>query len=377
MQIKKILILGLPALLFFTACEEDKMLGPAPAQFSVGELQGRTVVSSLSEKPVLFTVKVTHPQGSSGIESVQMTLQDSLGQVQDTVFLFDDGAVNHPSSGDAIAFDNIYSVEVVPQNRWGSVQGDYQLRVTAADARGNSLQNNPLSVQIFPNQAPAVTAVSFPDSIPAGMPATQISVTVNDPDGLSDVRWVLLKGLSIQDSSLQFSDTLYNPGGNSPVFSSTIDSGYGAGRQGEYILQVQAEDQVGELAQSVFQPLFIENGPPLLYSAQVPDTLQIPAGSDTTVLFIEIRVSDSQGPADLDSVYFDSYLPGGTPSQANPILLFDNGQSGDQTANDGIYTRAIVLLAGTSPGTYTFRFFGRDRVGHKTTGPVETVELVQ
>ena len=95
-----------------------------------------------------------------------------------------------------------------------------------------------------------------------------------------------------------------------------------------------------------------------------------------------MEVPDRQSLADVDSVYFNSYLPGGNPSSGNPFSMFDNGLPfdpqnpvavGDAVAGDGIYTLTIFLPSTASPGEYRFEFFGRDRVGNLGTGPVAII----
>ena len=125
----------------------------------------------------------------------------------------------------------------------------------------------------------------------------------------------------------------------------------------------------------------IWNSIPSVFNEVVPDTLVLPSSGDLQVV-ITIEIQDQQSLADIDSAYFNSYLPSGNPSSGNPFLMYDNGLPfnpsnpvavGDQVANDGIYTLTIFLPFNANPGQYRFEFFARDRVGNLGIGPVAII----
>jgi len=104
------------------------------------------------------------------------------------------------------------------------------------------------------------------------------------------------------------------------------------------------------------------NAPPVL-SDLMADTLISLSGGNTT-LQLRITAADSNGLDDVRRVWFDSYLPSGSPSSGNPFLMFDDGNSGgisgDRIAQDGIFGLTVAFL-GASPGTYRFDFRATDR----------------
>ncbi len=110
------------------------------------------------------------------------------------------------------------------------------------------------------------------------------------------------------------------------------------------------------------------NKPPVLSDLQAPTAVSLPQVG-AVVIPISVRVTDENGPADIQTVQFTSILPSGQPSSSGPIQMFDDGSlvdlggytSGDATAGDGIYTRNIQLPAGAVKGTYTFKYVAIDK----------------
>ncbi|GEM_PF-1041348 len=106
----------------------------------------------------------------------------------------------------------------------------------------------------------------------------------------------------------------------------------------------------------------IQNKPPIISNLIAPDTLNL--STDTLKIIISIRAIDYDGKEDIQSVFFNSYLPDGSPSRSNPILMYDDGNlivNGDQIANDGIYSRIIILPPNTTKGKYRFEFQAIDK----------------
>jgi len=107
----------------------------------------------------------------------------------------------------------------------------------------------------------------------------------------------------------------------------------------------------------------IQNVPPVIRNLQAPDTLNLHS-TDTLRIFLRVEVFDADGYSDIKSVYFNSFLPDGSPSRSNPIYLFDDGNfqvNGDPVARDGIFSRIIILPPNTTRGTYRFDFQAVDK----------------
>lgn len=107
----------------------------------------------------------------------------------------------------------------------------------------------------------------------------------------------------------------------------------------------------------------VQNVPPVVRNLQAPSILNLHP-TDTLKIIISIEAFDPDGREDIKSVFFNSFLPDGSPSRSNPIYLYDDGNlttNGDLNANDGIYSRIIILPPNTPKGTYRFEFQAIDK----------------
>lgn len=382
-MIRKWLVFFTSLLFFILSCEEEKVIVNQEMPYKIQEIRVPETISSTSDKPVLITATVTHPYGHEGIQIVEAVILDSMDQIKSTISLFDDGSIENARSGDVIAFDQVYSFNLIG-SELGLADNIYNVIIRVISVDDEMLQSENLPMKVFSNKAPSIVEYFFPDSILVGFPETQASFTVNDSNGLDDILWVVLEGYKPGNISPAFQDTIVNPLNNSPVFLFQLDSSYAAGKKDDYQMRIFVEDKVGEISEEEVFPLYVENTPPELWHAIVPDSLQIPTSGDIKVK-ISIRVNDRQSLADIDLVYFNSEKPDGNPSSGNPFLMFDNGlpydpdnpaAAGDEISGDGIYTITVFLPAGTSIGTYKFSFFARDKVNQLTTGPVELIAII-
>ncbi|MBN2366603.1 MAG: hypothetical protein EH225_11900 [Calditrichaeota bacterium] len=379
-----ILISGLFLLLFIT-CNEEKVLVNGETPFAIRDVRIPEFISSTTDKKVLITAHVTHPEGSEGISQVNFMIGDSSGQVVKTLPMFDDGSVQDTSSGDVIAFDNIYSITVIGSGL-GLINASYQSWITAEDASGEIRKSEIREVEIFPNQPPEIISVVFPDSIKSGMQPQEIFIEASDNEGIDDIRWILIEGIDIGTGFVVFRDTIPNPMNNSPVFTRMVDSSYAAGKKGLLELSFIAEDRVGDFSEPVLREIFFENGIPVGFNPVVPDTLILPASpSEAVDTLVTLNVRDPQSLADIDEVYFYSLKPDSTlANNGNPLVMWDNGlpflgdpvrpqYAGDQIAGDGIYSLTILLFGNALPGRYVFSFYARDRVNQESIVVVDSI----
>ncbi len=373
-SIYKIFLFLSGLVIFIFCCEEDKEIVDFKLPFEISNVNFPEVISSTSERTVLLTAKVTHPEGHEGIQKVEAIIMDTTDQVQLTLQLYDDGSIE---TGDVIAFDYIYTRSVVG-NKLGLPDNSYNMKLQAISTNYETLESNVYNLKIYPNQAPEILNYNFPDSILAGFTATNALFTVNDNDGLDDILWVIIQGFEPGNSYPSFRDTVCNPLNNSPVFSYPLDSTYAAGKKGDYEMKIFAEDKVGELSDIKAFQLFVENTPPQLLSIWVPDTMIIPT-TGFSINTIHAYANDRQSIFDIDSVYFISQIrnPDGTLGTPNPpIELFDNGdliRFGDKLANDGEYSRIIRLDPDNTAGTYIFTFEAKDLFDQVSNSLIDSI----
>jgi hypothetical protein len=103
-----------------------------------------------------------------------------------------------------------------------------------------------------------------------------------------------------------------------------------------------------------------------------------------------VEVSDPQGLADIDSVYFYSLKPDSSwANMGKPFLLVDDGvpfnastrdpETGDLVAGDGIYSFSIIVYNNpqTNLGVYTFYIYIRDKAGNLTGPETRQVAIIE
>ena len=106
-------------------------------------------------------------------------------------------------------------------------------------------------------------------------------------------------------------------------------------------------------------------GNPVIINILSPDTVRIPTAPASFLL--RVSMSHPNGRSLIDLVQADIRNPDGSLLSGSPFRLFDDGNvpnSGDQTANDGIYTRAFQITPSNQPASYTVTYTARDRFGN-------------
>jgi hypothetical protein len=174
---------------------------------------------------------------------------------------------------------------------------------------------------------------------------------------------------------------LYNDGthgdqvAGDSIFTTMIGSSFAAGREERlYYIKYYAVDSLDEINENVpITSLYLENGPARIDSILMPDTLTRP--DDKLTFQIEVFTYDPQGSKDIESVFFQTIKPDGSysgiGSSGSFFDLQDNGDSfyGDEDADDGIFSKKVQLEKNNDPGTYTFLFYLRPKIG-QDLGPV-------
>lgn len=108
-----------------------------------------------------------------------------------------------------------------------------------------------------------------------------------------------------------------------------------------------------------------ENMQPVLSDIIAPDSLVV---ADTVAFAVSVQVSDENGLNDIKNVYFFVTRPDGV-SSGSPTFLFDDGDfqaNGDETANDGRYSRIIKINEANQKGTYKLEFQAEDKGNKKS-----------
>jgi len=340
--------------------------------------------------------KVSDPQGLENIDMVTVTIRNSAGTVLLEDFLYDDGSYFYPRSGDVIAGDGVYRNRFVASTEVDTLPGSYQVEINVWDRDGN--KSDPAFTDIlfgysYPTE---FLSISVPDTLKNGFVENFFYVTIAHEKGITAIEQIVYKLFRRGQSALLASHPLYNDGdfnnsgdwmAGDSIFSYRLNSAFAAGRLGWYDLQFESLDQFGRFDQTSRFPIYIENGVGEIVETTVPERMQRPAGAGVyNRELLTARVTDPQGLADVDSVYFFSRKPDGTfANNGLPILLRDNGKPfninnpseevGDVLAGDGIFSFSLILFNDAQTGVYEFSFYMRDRVGNLTPVKLDSLEV--
>jgi len=243
--------------------------------------------------------------------------------------------------------------------------GNYRVAVFALDKSGLSSTAVQLTLRVTKaNSAPVVGLPSVRRLTIAGSSEpvqVKLSLAVSDSDGIDDIFLVWIRTTGAADTS---SHPMYDDG-----VSQHGDLAAGDGLYTTILLvqplstiqnvvfEFAAQDRIG--APSNLVQRTIQNSPPQILGLSVPDSIQRPASGIRLIPFFE-TVADSDGLADIDSVYFRNESSQ-TPSD---ILMYDDGDlvvHGDSTRGDGVYSRIVSIDPSTSTGPKKFHFFVVDK----------------
>lgn len=340
---------------------------------------------------IVVLAVVTDQDGMGDIKSTSALLSDPEGRPLSTSALSDDGL-----SPDQVANDGLYSGKIRLTTTKKEI-GNYSVQIQATD--GSNQKSNIVLQQVAlkntANDPPVLSSLMLPDSaiIPTGQESTMVKfvVMVSDSQGRGNI--VSVAGtLKLPDGSIYLSFSLYDDGGAlvRPPFDLTSgDSAANDGRfttrllfvkksVGNYTLQIQAKDLAQALSNAITKSFYVRNAlnhSPVLSNPDMPDTVTVPTGTDTTFIKVAISVFDQEGLGDIASVAFASQRPDSSVVATYP--MHDDGgsaphppfnlRSGDSLAGDGIYTSTIPLTSTAQGNTYRdFIFQATDRAGEKS-----------
>jgi len=131
-------------------------------------------------------------------------------------------------------------------------------------------------------------------------------------------------------------------------------------------------DAAGSLAQSYDDTLRVEaNQPPEITQIVMPDTLVRPR-TGTKDLYIYVYADDPNGVHDVTDAFFQVQDVDDASWSAD-YNLYDNGESGDERAGDGIFSTGLVISADNQPVTNYFRFRVKDTASNFSEWTLDSV----
>lgn len=377
---KVIIMVLLSALLlmFLISCEEEHQpLNPGKDP----EIKTVSISSTWNihrQTPDIIEVEVFDPQGAANLNPVYLQVSNENGVVIFNDSLYDDGSYYHPQSGDVLAKDGFFRNRFRAADIDSSV-GEYIFTFEVADKDGNIAAPRLIDVRFRWAEVAEIATVISPDSLKSGSVAAYLNAILENyspgTDTLSVYVRVKKSGQPVVLSTItMFNDGNYEDHGDQvagdSVFSYKMDSTFSANKQGLYDHAFQVESSLGDTSATVTRQIFLENKPGKVHSVEIPDSVKRPA-SGSVLVYTNAHVSDPQGLADVDSVYFTLQ-----DSQGNfirdefnnlvKLMLYDDGDGnlhGDSQAGDGIYSTILEISSQNQLESYTLYFYMRDRVG--------------
>lgn len=232
---------------------------------------------------------------------------------------------------------------------------------------------------------PEIQTITVPDTIytePVQLPL--VSVQVVDPQGVADIASVICDISVAATQTVVHTDTLLDNGIDSDIlagdglFVKRLNPAFAIGKPGPYTFDITVLDAGGHSATQQVSPVVlldtIENNPPVIANATVPELVDINA---TGEFIITVQVSDPNGLSDISHVLSQVYAPQ-SPEVVNQVdTLYDNGQNGDTTPNDGIFATKITnRFARSKVGIFSFRFQAFDQAQRGSNALVKTSKVV-
>jgi hypothetical protein len=218
---------------------------------------------------------------------------------------------------------------------------------------------------------PVLSALSVADTLFLGsVPGNSISVRVDDPQGLGDVRRVSCSVLSNHPVSVL---ELLDDGNNGDIipkdgvfFGRLAAASFGSA-PGKYRIVVIAEDMSGNASDSLDARVVVVlgrlNSRPSLSNPVAPDTVKTDSAGS---VFFSVLVEDPDGAGDIRSAYL-YFQPAWVSSLNDPVYMRDDGTGGDLRPGDGVFSvQADLQNAAKAAGPYLVRFEAQDAKGAKS-----------
>ena len=350
-----------------------------------------------SEQKNPIEVKVSKNPSSLQLLPVVFNVLNSDSAIVFSDSLYDDGGFQS-GSGDVIAGDDVFRNMFTAQQITGN-QGLYTFQFQVSDNENNKVSIRKKGISFILNNAnPEIIDVfNLPQNLPSGAAPIVIEAKVFDPDGNNEIDRVTLDvrrdGSSVLGRLFQLKDDGMqsfsgdNIAGDS-LYSIIIDSSFAAGKKGTYQVVFEATDNFGNKSSSLSRNIDLENESGQIIELSVDETIQRPGQSNQfNTTLVSARINDPQSLTDVDSVYFYSLKPNGElANNGNPFTMVDNGlpfnlnnlflESGDEVADDGVYSFTAPIFNDAEPGVYIYTFYMRDRAGNLSAAAVDSIEVL-
>ncbi len=131
----------------------------------------------------------------------------------------------------------------------------------------------------------------------------------------------------------------------------------------DYVVNVffNNESGAGNYAQTSFSIVGFSNDPPEILDTENPDEVQIPSNGITSIQF-KAKVTDVDGQNNIQGVFMRLISQSTGEVPGSPFQLFDDGQnSGDETAQDSVFTLSLEIDSNNNPDLYDLEYYAIDK----------------
>jgi hypothetical protein len=228
-----------------------------------------------------------------------------------------------------------------------------------------------LPVDPGPDGTPLLSGLAVP-SLLFNQSQTEFVISVlvespSDPDAIGEVRYQITKtgsGNVVTEGRMLDDGTQGDliPGDNR--FTAQITGQFAQSDTGTFIISSFITTTQGQKSEPISAHVTIEAGSngasPLITRATGPASVLADAAFDFVVT---VEVTDPDGPEDIAKVRY-VYAPPGLPNPTRDGELRDDGQEGDQTPGDGVYSVRYNNGDFSATADYQLRFQAEDRSGN-------------
>jgi len=380
---RRLILLSLPLLILAGCGKRELPTPPAPEEVVLSQAMLPEMLGPMR----LYRIEI----GAAGeVDSVLLeAVPRGTGAAEQRFYLYDDGGARHAGDGDVVAFDNIFSQQILWQPTLPGFR-EYELRFQASRAGRTVGEPLVLMRSSGDQRAPEVAQLLLPDTLRSGFSGSLLfQAVVIDSSGPGDVARVELTGSAAGKAS--FDTLLYDDGSHGDpaagdyIYSLAVDRTFGARKQGAYTIRIAAVDRSGQRSPEKSAILVIVNTAPLLTDLNAPAAVQRPAAGASSHL-VSVRIDEPQGLQDINRVLLRAYNPDGTGFNNNPFVMYDNGLAldisrwdlgyrGDLTDGDGVYSMTVIFDAAKPLGVYRLTFTAEDWAGNQSELLTHTITL--
>ncbi len=367
------------------SCDNDDPVQPtnvAPVlkNFTVPD----TILTQINQSYIV-SVQVSDENGLDDIASVKYEILNSQENVFAQGDFYDDG--NYNSHGDIVANNGTYSQRL----NVDFPAGEYQIITSAIDK--SDLESDRLGKTFYTkegviNNAPTLAVIQIPDSVYVDkIVPFFIQVRAEDEDSDDYISKVTFQVLGPTISDLALEGELVDDGSSGDqtagdgIYSIETTTEFASWKFGSYHLYMTAFDSKQKASESIYTTIpwaKMELGViPELFNLSSPDTIVRPMTGDKSIL-LTIEATDPDNKNDVKEVFFYSKKPNGEyANSGNPFNLYDDGASGDATANDNIFSLIIWIISANDLGDYVFEFQARDYSDLLSSKIIHTITVIE